>query len=72
MKNSVEYVIGFFLFPFMPEYCVHYIPETTLKVNRSTNDSRNMNHFRQANNTNNTKSKIKIRNFNRNSKVNYF
>lgn len=66
MDNIVVFTVGFFL---TPQYHVNYIPVTT--INRTEKKNNNINHY-NGSNKNNSKSKTKIRNFERNSKVNYF
>jgi hypothetical protein len=65
MDNIVVFTVGFFL---TPQYHVHYIPVTT--ISRTEKKNNNVNHYNGSNNNN--KQKTKIRNFNRNSKVNFF
>jgi len=63
IENKIVYTVGFFLAPI---YCIHYLPVKTIK--RKNN---HINHY-NGSNKNNNKSKTKIRNFDRNSKVNFF
>lgn len=58
----IQFMIGVFL---MPEYINHTLPIT--KMNRFNGYN---NHYRSAD-FNKHKSSVKIRNFNRNSKVNF-